>query len=264
MERHRSCCGDRRGRARLRLHQRIPRLRQRDRHLGVDQGADAAGRAGPGRGDERRRRAHLDQGRRDRRRRDHRPADRAPTGWSWCSRRCSARSSGTCCTWYFGLPVVVLARADRRPGRRRARGLARPSSGTACGQGRHPDGALAAGRLRAGLPVHARAAVVLPAGASPTGRTGGSGGRRSASAAPMAFGHGTQDAQKTMGVIALALVVVGTPGRDDIPLWVILASAAAISPAPTPAAGGSCARSAGGSSTSPRPAASPRRRWPAR
>jgi PiT family inorganic phosphate transporter len=46
----------------------------------------------------------------------------------------------------------------------------------------------------------------------------------------VAFGHGTQDAQKTMGVIALTLVLSGHLGRHDgIPLWVILAAAAAIS-----------------------------------
>jgi phosphate/sulfate permease len=50
-----------------------------------------------------------------------------------------------------------------------------------------------------------------------------------ASAALMAFGHGTQDAQKTMGVIALTLVVSGHLGANaGIPLWVILSSAAAI------------------------------------
>jgi phosphate/sulfate permease len=50
-----------------------------------------------------------------------------------------------------------------------------------------------------------------------------------ASAATMSFGHGTQDAQKTMGVIALTLVVSGHLGAgDDIPLWVILAAAGAI------------------------------------
>jgi inorganic phosphate transporter, PiT family len=49
------------------------------------------------------------------------------------------------------------------------------------------------------------------------------------SAAAMSFGHGTQDAQKTMGVIALTLVVSGHLGANaGIPLWVILASAAAI------------------------------------
>ena len=49
------------------------------------------------------------------------------------------------------------------------------------------------------------------------------------SAATMSFGHGTQDAQKTMGVIALTLVVSGHLGaKDGIPLWVILSAAAAI------------------------------------
>ncbi len=44
----------------------------------------------------------------------------------------------------------------------------------------------------------------------------------------MAFSHGTQDAQKTMGVIALALVVTGHLHGLSIPLWVILAAAAAM------------------------------------
>jgi inorganic phosphate transporter, PiT family len=49
------------------------------------------------------------------------------------------------------------------------------------------------------------------------------------SAATMSFGHGTQDAQKTMGVIALTLVVSGhLAPKDGIPLWVILSAAAAI------------------------------------
>jgi inorganic phosphate transporter, PiT family len=51
-----------------------------------------------------------------------------------------------------------------------------------------------------------------------------------ASAATMSFGHGTQDAQKTMGVITLTLVVSGHLGASDgVPFWVILSSAAAIS-----------------------------------
>jgi PiT family inorganic phosphate transporter len=50
------------------------------------------------------------------------------------------------------------------------------------------------------------------------------------SAAAMALGHGLQDAQKTMGVIFLALVVGGYAApRDGIPQWVILSAAAAIS-----------------------------------
>jgi PiT family inorganic phosphate transporter len=50
------------------------------------------------------------------------------------------------------------------------------------------------------------------------------------SGAAMAFAHGTQDAQKTMGVIALTLVVSGHLSADaGIPTWVILSSAGAIS-----------------------------------
>ena len=50
------------------------------------------------------------------------------------------------------------------------------------------------------------------------------------SAAAMALGHGLQDAQKTMGVIFLALLTGGYVGANDgLPLWVILSAAAAIS-----------------------------------
>lgn len=49
------------------------------------------------------------------------------------------------------------------------------------------------------------------------------------SAAAMALGHGLQDAQKTMGVIVLALVVGGYHTDDSIPGWVKFAAAAAIS-----------------------------------
>jgi phosphate/sulfate permease len=50
-----------------------------------------------------------------------------------------------------------------------------------------------------------------------------------ASSAAMAFGHGTQDAQKTMGIITLALVTSGEISTFKVPLWVIFASALAIS-----------------------------------
>ena len=50
-----------------------------------------------------------------------------------------------------------------------------------------------------------------------------------ASSAAMAFGHGTQDAQKTMGIITLALVTSGELDDFAVPLWVIVASALAIS-----------------------------------
>ena len=49
------------------------------------------------------------------------------------------------------------------------------------------------------------------------------------SAAAMALGHGLQDAQKTMGVIVLALVVGGYHEGFEIPWWVVLISAGALS-----------------------------------
>ncbi|WP_125773010.1 inorganic phosphate transporter [Antribacter gilvus] len=53
---------------------------------------------------------------------------------------------------------------------------------------------------------------------------------QTASAAAMALGHGLQDAQKTMGVIYLALLTAGWADPDaGIPLWVKLSAAAAIS-----------------------------------
>ncbi|WP_028660415.1 inorganic phosphate transporter [Nocardioides insulae] len=50
------------------------------------------------------------------------------------------------------------------------------------------------------------------------------------SAAAMALGHGLQDAQKTMGVIFLALLTGGYVAEGDpLPFWVIFAAAGAIS-----------------------------------
>ncbi|WP_372728131.1 anion permease [Nocardioides sp.] len=53
---------------------------------------------------------------------------------------------------------------------------------------------------------------------------------QTASAAAMALGHGLQDAQKTMGVIFLALLTGGYVAQGDgLPFWVIASAAAAIS-----------------------------------
>jgi PiT family inorganic phosphate transporter len=51
------------------------------------------------------------------------------------------------------------------------------------------------------------------------------------SAAALALGHGLQDAQKTMGVIFMALGVAypATYSGDKLPLWVVLCAASAIS-----------------------------------
>jgi PiT family inorganic phosphate transporter len=48
------------------------------------------------------------------------------------------------------------------------------------------------------------------------------------SAALMAFSHGSNDAQKTMGVISLALLAAGRIDHFYVPLWVKLASAVTI------------------------------------
>jgi PiT family inorganic phosphate transporter len=48
------------------------------------------------------------------------------------------------------------------------------------------------------------------------------------SASALAFGHGLQDAQKSMGIIVLALVVTGHQDGYHVPLWVILACATAL------------------------------------
>ena len=51
------------------------------------------------------------------------------------------------------------------------------------------------------------------------------------SAAALALGHGLQDAQKTMGVIFLAVTTAGYYSGDDqgLPLWIVISAATAIS-----------------------------------
>jgi PiT family inorganic phosphate transporter len=49
------------------------------------------------------------------------------------------------------------------------------------------------------------------------------------SAGYMAFSHGSNDAQKTMGIITLTLVTAGIQSEFEPPLWVILLAASAIS-----------------------------------
>ena len=81
--------------------------------------------------------------------------------------------------------------------------------------------------FRLAAAAHGPAAQRVPAGPSEAPELGF---RRLqvGSASFMAFSHGSNDAQKTMGIITLALVTVGA--IDSLsPLWVILASATAIS-----------------------------------
>lgn len=53
-------------------------------------------------------------------------------------------------------------------------------------------------------------------------------GGQIAAASAMSVGHGLQDAQKTMGVITLSLVVGGYHTGDSVPTWVKVAAAGAI------------------------------------
>lgn len=52
---------------------------------------------------------------------------------------------------------------------------------------------------------------------------------QTASAAAMALAHGLQDAQKTMGVVVLALLISGHQHSNSIPIWVKISCAAMIS-----------------------------------
>ncbi|MCZ4120891.1 inorganic phosphate transporter [Streptomyces sp. H39-S7] len=49
------------------------------------------------------------------------------------------------------------------------------------------------------------------------------------SAAAMALGHGLQDAQKTMGIVVMALTIADVQDSDSIPIWVKFACAAMLS-----------------------------------
>jgi PiT family inorganic phosphate transporter len=49
------------------------------------------------------------------------------------------------------------------------------------------------------------------------------------SAGYMAFAHGSNDAQKTMGIVTLALFSAGVIPTVDVPAWVIVMAASAIS-----------------------------------
>ncbi|MFI5531345.1 anion permease [Kitasatospora sp. NPDC051853] len=52
---------------------------------------------------------------------------------------------------------------------------------------------------------------------------------QTASAAAMALAHGVQDAQKTMGIVVMALTISGHQGDSSIPLWVKISCATMLS-----------------------------------
>lgn len=75
-----------------------------------------------------------------------------------------------------------------------------------------------------------RAIVKIFGNKNPQKVGGGFRHAQTVSAGAMAVGHGMQDAQKTMGVIFLALISMGyASGSDEMPVWVVAACAGAIS-----------------------------------
>ena len=64
----------------------------------------------------------------------------------------------------------------------------------------------------------------------------------------LALSHGANDAQKTMGIITLGLVVSGIDGQFEVPIWVIALSASAIALG-TATGGWRLIRTLGGSSS---------------
>lgn len=53
-------------------------------------------------------------------------------------------------------------------------------------------------------------------------------GMQTPTVAALSFAHGVNEAQKSMGIIALALLVGGSTDRLEVPFWVVLVSAATI------------------------------------
>ena len=149
----------------------------------------------------------------------------SPRSWSW--QRWRGRSSGTSSLGTTASPPPLPTRssgADRGGGR---------------GAGFHPLQWGGISKILIGIVVSpsrgrsSRSSSWSPfTGASgtitPRRSTARSGSCRSSPAAFMAFSHGSNDAQKSMGVISLALVSYGAMPVFHIPVWVIFACATAM------------------------------------
>ena len=95
-------------------------------------------------------------------------------------------------------------------------------------QGPHPARPVAGPGHRDRVPVHGRLLNVFRR-ARPRQMNDRFRRLQVLSAAFMAFSHGSNDAQKTMGIMTLALFTAGVIPTVEVPLWVILVSASAIS-----------------------------------
>ena len=130
-------------------------------------------------------------------------------------------------TWLLGLPSVVVARAVRRPDRFRHRGP-RPERGE-MDRGRHQAGRRhrqgdppgVASPIIAGVVAAVGTWLIFRVVASVAEEFTDQGFRwgQIGSASLVSLAHGTNDAQKTMGVITLALIAAGsgpTPPRSPL------------------------------------------------
>ena len=160
--------------------------------------------------------------------------------------------------------VVVLARPDRRAGRRRRSPAASTVDwNTIIDKVVIPMVVSPVVGFCAGVPADAVDHVDLPETEPAAGHPQLPAAADASPPPALALGHGLQDAQKTMGVIFLALITAGYYSADGRPPAAVgrdLRPPPRSRSAPTPAAGGSCAPWAAGSSTSTPPAASPPRR----
>ena len=135
-------------------------------------------------------------------------------------------------TWYYGLTFELIARAHRRRGRLDVRGgglergpLRRRDRQGAGARGDRPDR-----RLHRGRRSRSSSVTASSAGSGRARSRAASGWGRSCPGGMLALAHGTNDAQKTMGVIALALIANGSlESGSDPPTWVIVSAATAIS-----------------------------------
>ena len=129
--------------------------------------------------------------------------------------------------------VVLVARADRRHGRLGLRGRRRP--GAIDGDGIlekvvipaliAPDAGLRRRRASRSSSPTASSAASGPGSVNRGYRLG-----QLVTGSLFSLAHGTNDAQKTMGIITLALIAHGNLRADDfdVPTWVVVSSATAI------------------------------------
>ena len=196
-------------------------------------------------GPELRRRVHLAEGRGDgrpghrRRRRGH--ADRR-------LRRPDRRDRLEPRDVVVRPAVELLARADRRPGRRGVRGRAAPSVDRRRRhrrEGHRPRADRADARLRRRRASRSSSSTGSSAGCGRARSTAATGSGSSSPGSLFSLAHGTNDAQKTMGIITLALIAHGNLAGQRLPrpdLGRRVLGDRRSRSAPTPAAGGSSAR----------------------